>query len=807
MAWASSNKARPSTPDFATRSSCVSSKLFPPTASPILNSLRFEGTSELRNQQAARYAQWAAWAAAAIALIVAGVYGKRAVQYARVHRTQPAPLSTSVQQQSHEFSFSKTENSVTIFTIRASQATEYKDEDRTELKDVWITIFGRAGDRNDDIHTSSCSYEPKLGTINCRGSVQINLAAKQSAPGATDLKSIQIITSNLSFNRASGEASTPEAVQFQFAEGKGSAVGVKYSTETAVVVLEQKVEFDVNSSDKTGGLPVKATGGDLTIFRNERRVELGAPATVQQGSHELTAQKITINLDEDFKAQHATAEGQPAIRSSDAEGESTATAAKFEASLDPAGWVQRIAGDGNVKGADKSAKGSDHFAASHVEFEMEPQKNAVKAMTASGDVIVSAQDANGTRSMKTNALLVDFVPVDGAAGRKGGSSTSPERQRIESAETLSPATIEMKNGGETTTLRAKQFVTRFDAQGHLDQLLGHSGVEIVRQTGSAAPQTTTSSELETTFDNAGEWSTLDQSGNVRFQQGDRQATAARARVVRATEMIESAGSPVLSDSSSRTTAGTVQINQKTGEIHAVGGVVSTYLSGSENAEMSLGSGPGHVSAESLTGSNSSGHAVYSGHARLWQGQSVLDAQQIELQRDEKQLLASGNVVAVFRQSSGPAVASFGSPPPIREQSRLRHRARRRSGISAPRCLPTGATKEKRTSKPGSGQNPTKVRWIPARWTCSCPRTPSGRRERPRKSCGSVQARTGDVRRLGRGQADGPGAGPGRRRGPPRRPQGAGRASANTPPRTGNSSFPAVIPPSSTLPTTPPRAVR
>ena len=145
-----------------------------------------------------------------------------------------------------------------------------------------------------------------------------------------------------------------------------------------------------------------------------------------------------------------------------------------------------------MNGADQSATGSDHFAASQVEFEMEPQRNTIKTMTASGDVRVASQDANGTRSMKTNALLVNFVPVDGAGGNRNESSTGPARQRIESAETLSPATIEMKNGGETTTLRAKQFVTRFDARGHLDQLLGHSGVEIVRQTGSAAPQTTTS---------------------------------------------------------------------------------------------------------------------------------------------------------------------------------------------------------------------------------------------------------------------------------------------------------------------------
>jgi LPS export ABC transporter protein LptC len=617
----------------------------------------------LRNQQAARYARWAAWAAAAIALLVAGVYGRRAIQAARARRNAPAPLSNSVQQQSHESTYSKTENNVTVFTIRASQATEFKDENRTELKDVWITIFGRAGDRNDDIHTRECSYEPKTGSMHCQGAVQINLAPKQAAGAAASPKSIQITTSNLSFNRASGLASTPEAVQFQFTGGKGSAVGVRYSTETAIVLLEKNVELEVDSSDKTGGLPVKATGGNLSIYRNEHRVELGAPAVVRQGGRELAAQKITINLDENYKAQHAVAEGQPVIRSTDAKGESTATATKFEAWLDANGWVQRIVGDGNVSGGEKSATGSDRFTASRVEFAMEPDHNLLKTMNASGGVNVESDDTSGTRSMKTDAMLVKFAPAAKATPSKSATSGMGGRQRIDSAETLAPAAIEMKTGAEHTTLRAKQFVTRFNAAGKLDQLLGHSGVQIVRQIGTAAPQTTSSAELATTFDSSGEWATLDQTGNVRFQQLDRQATAARAQVVRATDMIDLSGSPVLSDASSRTTAGAVQINQKTGEIHATGGVVSTYLAGSQNAEMNIGSGPGHVSAESLTGSNTSGHATYVGRARLWQGQSVLDAQQIELWRDEKKMVASGNVVAVFPQASGPALGTIGAQAP------------------------------------------------------------------------------------------------------------------------------------------------
>ena len=616
----------------------------------------------MQNQQAARYARWAAWAALAIVLVVVGVYGKRAILAARARRYLPKPLSKIVQQQSNEFSYSKTEDSVTVFTIRASQATEYKDENRTELKDVWITIFGRNGDRNDDIHTRECSYEPKSGSIHCQGAVQINLAAKKPAGAAPDPKSIQITTSNLSFNRASGEATTPEAVQFVFAQGTGHAVGVAYSTDTSIVELQKDVEFDVNASDKTGGLPIKATGGDLFIFRDQRRIELNAPAVVQQGPRQLSAQKITIELDEQFAAQRAIAEGEPVIRTKDAKGESTASASRFEATLDPAGWIKRIVGTGNVTGSDKTQTGSDRFSAASVDFAMEPQRNAVKTMNATGGVTAVSNDASGSRTITTDAMLVKFVPATapvGAATALSAKSAPGSRQRIDSADSLAPATIETHSGDENTTIHAKQITTKFNAAGKFDQLLGHDGVQITRKIGNGAPQTTTSSELAASFGADGQWSTLNLSGNVKFQQSDRQATAKQAQMVRATDLVELSGSPVLSDASSRTTAGAVSINQKSGEIRATGGVVSTYLSGSQNAEMNLGSGPGHVSADSLAGSNTSGHAVYSGHARLWQGQSVLDANQIELWRDEKKMQATGNVVAVFPQASGPTMGNFG----------------------------------------------------------------------------------------------------------------------------------------------------
>ena len=88
-----------------------------------------------------------------------------------------------------------------------------------------------------------------------------------------------------------------------------------------------------------------------------------------------------------------------------------------------------------------------------------------------------------------------------------------------------------------------------------------------------------------------------------------------------------------------------------------------------NREAPQISAPGlaHISADTVSGSSASGHVVYAGHARLWQGDSILEADQIEVWRDEKKMQATGHVVAAFPQAASPLDASFGGRSGPREK--------------------------------------------------------------------------------------------------------------------------------------------
>jgi lipopolysaccharide export system protein LptA len=607
----------------------------------------------VRNQEAARYARWAAMAAGLIALLVVAIYTFRAISEAR-HRDIPARVAASVQRQMQTFSYNGMEKNRTIFTIRASLATQFKGGNAALLEDVWISIHGRDGDRNDNIHTSECTYAQETGAIQCKGAVNIDIQPAKPSSGGAVADSLHITTSNLKFDGQTGEASTPAPVEFSLPQGHGHGVGVSYSTRTAIVRIEHAVEFDMAASRKVGGLPLGIRADSLEVRRDDRKVLLAGPVMVRQGDRELSAGNVTISLDQTFHAQEALAEGRPSVRVAHGGDRLEASAATLEADLNPEGGIERIEARGNVTGSRQTATGSSHFSSDRVEFSLEPSRNVLRQMTATGSVVAESEQSGVFHSLKTTALRLNFTP-----------GAQPDQQHVNQAETLGPSTILVKDPSDTTELRGPTFTAQFGENNRLGRLLGRT-VEIKRIFGHSPPQISTAQRLNAYFSSDGEWSRVEETGDVKFEQGDRQASAQRAEVDRTDGQVILTGSPVISDSLSRTTAAKVTLDQKSGEFAALGGVLSTYLP-PHDKPVNATAEAAHIAAARLSGSTSSGRVVYSGSARLWQGKSVLEADQIAISRNEKEMHASGNVIAVFPQTSGPGIVPVSqgkAPGPI-----------------------------------------------------------------------------------------------------------------------------------------------
>jgi lipopolysaccharide export system protein LptA len=196
----------------------------------------------------------------------------------------------------------------------------------------------------------------------------------------------------------------------------------------------------------------------------------------------------------------------------------------------------------------------------------------------------------------------------------------------------------------------------------LRELRGSEGVQFGRQIGEASPQTTISQEMVAQFAASGGWSIVDQTGNVQLHRDNETAQAERAHFERTSDTTLLEGSVVLTDSTSRTTARSALFNQTTNEFRAIGRVVTVESSSGGSQFVNLAPGPGRVSGERLDANSATGHAVYSGNARLWQGDSIVEGETIELNRQIHTLIATGQVHAVFPQAAAPNHSQAGSRP-------------------------------------------------------------------------------------------------------------------------------------------------
>src|ERR1700740_2121403 len=120
---------------------------------------------------------------------------------------------------------------------------------------------------------------------------------------------------------------------------------------------------------------------------------------------------------------------------------------------------------------------------------------------------------------------------------------------------------------------------------------------------------------------------MELAGNVKLKEGDRSGQDDRAVFVRSAQIATLTGNAVMRDATTETRAPRIAFVQSSGEIRADGGVRSTDFPSKGNSPQ-LAPVPANISADTLRANSKTGKGLYTGHARLWQGDSVLEADSI-----------------------------------------------------------------------------------------------------------------------------------------------------------------------------------
>ncbi len=235
--------------------------------------------------------------------------------------------------------------------------------------------------------------------------------------------------------------------------------------------------------------------------------------------------------------------------------------------------------------------------------------------------------------VELTAGAVDLFLAAGTRVERALITGSPQIRLLPAAGAATPT---------TTTVRATEFQATFDSDNRPRALHGAPQAKIVATTPGQPDKVSTSRELDALFDRSGAIANVAQQGEVRYADGERQASGEHARYVPAEGTLELTGSAQASDGPLTITATLLRLRRQSGEAEAQGAVKTTYrVAGRQAAGALLASGePIHVTAASMVAQPPAAH--YAGGARLWQGSNIVQAPTLDFNRDRRSLDAQGS---------------------------------------------------------------------------------------------------------------------------------------------------------------------
>ena len=596
-----------------------------------------------------RLRYWFVGAIILVVVIVTGflTYGKWMVRHA-LKNAAKAKLGIEYQQSTQGFSLSKSQGGHTLFTVRASNAVTYKEGGRAQLNDVNITVYGREGDRYDQIYGKQFEYDPKTHLVNAPGEVQIDLQSADPNVNRTDqtpppeLKNpIHLKTSALVFNEATGAAHTDNQVEFKVPQAEGTAEGVTYDSKARTLTLAKNVHMRRN------GPQAAEFWAHSGVIIDQPRRAVFEQARIVRPTGTFDADHLTVYLTPDNSIDHVVAVGN-------VHGDSTGNG-KTKLDFHSQQGEVVMAKDADVPhsavftgAVNVNATGNRpmHAQANRVTAEFTPdgQVKIVHALESVHMTQPPAQNAKANaQSVELAADAVDFFVRNG--------------DTLERAETIGKAQIIAtpvqtqvadKKSPSKTTATAGKFVARFNKQGQIENMHGAPDAKVVSSTPGQPDATTTSQQIDVAFEPDGSITHLVQQGSFQYHEaqktGDRAAYADSATYVPQSDTLRLTGSPRVVDGGMTTTADTVLLKRTTGEAEAQNNVKTTYNDLKPNPQGALlaSSAPVHVTAHNMTAQRNSGLAKYTGNARLWQEANIIEAPTITFDRDRRQVTAAGS---------------------------------------------------------------------------------------------------------------------------------------------------------------------
>jgi len=582
--------------------------------------------------------------------IVSGVgwtYYERLKLAAASAPAKPKKMAPGLSANYHGWTYSHTSSQKTVIQLHADDFQELDGKD--ELAGVTLDIYSKDGQKYDHIKSAKAEFDVGSGMLYSDGEVEITLNVPLD--GEPTARLMSITSSGVHVESKTGKANTDRVAKFKFDRGDGQATGADYDPGTGELNLHGQVSMTWRGTDPAT-IPMQIETDQLNYKEKDGKVFL-APwskltrdtLSMNAGPAIVTIQKGNIKFVETTQAKGT--DRRPARNLDFA-------ANQLRLDFNDYNQIQKITGvdQARVVAAGETSQTTITSDRVTMDFETTETDSLLRGAVSQGHstmeskpVIKPGVDPDETRVLKSDTIWTKMRP--------GG-------QELESVETQGPGALEFLPNRPEQSHRWMNGDHIWMTYGPKNTLQAFRSIAVTTRTErpkekdaktDPAPELTWSKTLNATFlPNSSKLDSLDQSGDFRYESGDRKAKAARALLDQPNNIITLLGGARMSDANGSADADKIVMNQMSGDFTAEGNVTSTHVpdkkkDDSEGGGMLSEDEPLYARAKRMISTNNNLLVRYEGNAVLWQAGDRLEAESVEIDRDNNLVKAHGHVLS------------------------------------------------------------------------------------------------------------------------------------------------------------------
>lgn len=541
-----------------------------------------------------------------------------------------------------------------------------------ELEGVELRLFDKNGKHYDQVISNAARFDSQTETLYSEGKVTLSLGISLELTPREPKSTTKIYSSGVTLEARTGVCTTDRPTTYEFNGGSGRSVGAFYDSANGYLRMNSNVYLrrDPLASESP---PVEIFAQELHYRESAQLVELIGNVKLKEGNREANATDANIYLQHGrvhrveltqprgleqqvghvvhLKAEQATLWYTPGnlLEKVVAKGSTRLSSIGNESTLNAWGESLELLYDTLQKKGESVLSKADMRENAGIETISDSATETDEKITV-GNFTKAAQ---GDHNRRVHRVRSEWIHL----------TMRSRKQEVEFIETLAPGTLEMTadtTGQWQRRMTAQRMRMSYGSKNRMETLLALGDVKVMStpsQTRKSLdlkedePLLSWSQNLEVKFSDSGEAEKIKQWEDFRFRKETREGSATQADFDMKLGQIQLSDQARVWDGTSSVHADTILLEEDTERLEAHGNVSSTHqrnVKKNQRTSQSFFASNDPILATAENFLSEKGILHYEGLARLWQRENRVEAHNITIDQNAKQLSARGNVRTTIR---------------------------------------------------------------------------------------------------------------------------------------------------------------